>query len=212
MKFISFLESLETFKVPDRNDPSKEVEIKRYVLEPEKEPTVVIFGKFNPWTGPNGHGRLVDFAKKKGFKKIVIASPLKKEGDLFTREQKTEIIKKATNLEVLTVKSSIPLRMFTDLLNYNIERPVIFVGQDREKDFKKYFIPYNKNNKKVTDIEHEDFGKGEYIVSPRNETSATLVREALLNNDDKKFFELTGYDQDMLTTMKDMLRKNGHEI
>jgi len=212
MKFTTFLEQVEQFEVPDRKDPSKTVVVNRYVLDPKAEPTAVIFGKFNPWTGPNGHGRLITTAKKNGLKKLAIASPEKTDKDLFTREQKDELIDRATNITPLIVKTSIPIRMFTDLLSQGVERPVLIIGEDREKDFSKFFIPYSKNNSRVTDMSDKNFGKGEYVVSPRNQTSATSVRKALLDGDDSKFLELTGYDQETLDLMKDMLRKNGHEI
>jgi len=213
MKFTAFLEQVEQFEVPDRKDPSKTVTINRYVLDPKAEPTAVIFGKFNPWTGPKGHGRLVTAAKKKfGIANLAIASPEKMDKDLFTREQKNELIDRETNITPLIVKSSIPIRMFTDLLSQGVERPVLFIGQDREKDFSRFLIPYSKNNQRVTDMSDKNFGKGEYIVSPRNQTSATLVRKALLDGDDAKFLELTGYEQGTLDRMKEMLRENGYEV
>jgi phosphopantetheine adenylyltransferase len=138
---MSLLESLQKILVKDRNNEDEYVEITRYIIDSDEEPTAVIFGRFNPWTGKNGHGRLVDFAKE-NFKNYIIVSPERNDvNDLFTNAEKEEIIKKAVpDVDFLRIKSSSPTNMFMDLVYRGISRPVILVGPDRIDDFKKHFI------------------------------------------------------------------------
>lgn len=207
--------SVIKIKVPDRNDPSKTVELNRYVIDKNETPTAVIFGKFIPWTGPNGHGRLIDTAKEH-FKDIVIVSPTRDKSfdpkvDIFTDDQKQEIIEKATGLKFIRVDSSIPIRMFTKVIQAGIDRPVFVVGPDRIKDFQKYFIEYNKDNEGIKDQKDKDFGKGEYFYATergKEDTSGTKVRKALLDNDKEEFLKLTGYDDDIWNLMRKMLKDN----
>jgi len=214
--FSTILERMIKVKVPDRNDPSKNVEINRYVIDKNEEPTAVVFGKFIPFSGPNGHGRLVDLAKEK-FKNVVIVSPTRKGNeplvDIFTDDQKEEIIKKATDLKFIRVDSSIPIRMFTRIVQAGIDRPVFIVGPDRINDFKRYFVEYNEDNEGTEDQNDKDFGKGEYYfleTRGKNQTSGTKVREALINNNKEEFLRLTGYyGDDMWNMMRQMLKKNG---
>lgn len=213
--FSTLLERMIKVKVPDRNDPSKTVEINRYVIDKNEEPTAVVFGKFIPWTGPNGHGRLVDLAKK-NFKNIVIVSPTREKSfdpkvDIFNDEQKSEIIQKATGLKFIRVDSSIPIRMFTRVIQAGIDRPIFIVGPDRINDFKRYFVEYNKNNEGTEDPKDKDFGKGEYFFAEsrgKDQTSGTKVREALINNDKASFLKLTGYKEEMWNLMRQMLKDN----
>lgn len=213
--FSTILERMIKVKVPDRNDPSKIVELNRYVIDKNEEPTAVVFGKFIPWTGPNGHGRLVELAKK-NFKNIVIVSPTREKSfdpkvDIFTDEQKQKIIEKATGLKFIRVDSSIPIRMFTRIIQEGIDRPVFIVGPDRINDFKRYFVEYNKDNKGTEDPKDKDFGKGEYFFAEsrgKDQTSGTKVREALINNDKASFLKLTGYKEDMWNLMRQMLKDN----
>jgi len=191
----------------------KEYSKVRYIIDNSIEPTGVIFGKFSPWTGPRGHGKLLDFANSK-FKNVIIVSPTRKVKDdnidIFTDKQKKEIIKKAVpNVKFYRIPSSIPIRMFTEVIGKGIERPVFIVGEDRES-LSKFFKKYEKDNKPITDENAEGFGMGEYLVVPRDkeDTSATLVRQTLINNNKEKFLELTGYKEDMWDYMKGMLKES----
>lgn len=203
-----------TVEVPDRNDPSKTVEINRYVIDKNEKPTAVVFGKFIPFTGPKGHGRLVDLARKH-FDDVVIVSPTRKKVDpkvdIFTDEQKKKIIEEATGARFIRVDSSIPIRMFTRVVQAGVDRPVFIVGPDRIKDFQRYFVEYDPKNEGTTDPSDPDFGKGEYFfLESRGEedTSGTKVRKALLNNNKEEFLRMTGYDEKMWNMMRDMLKKN----
>lgn len=203
-----------TVEVPDRNDPSKTVELNRYVIDKKEKPTAVIFGKFAPWTGKKGHGRLVDLARKH-FDDVVIVSPTRKKVDpkvdIFTDEQKKKIIEEATGARFIRVDSSIPIRMFTRVVQAGVDRPVFIVGPDRIKDFQRYFVEYDPKNEGTTDPSDPDFGKGEYFfLESRGEedTSGTKVRKALINNNKEEFIRMTGYDEQMWDMMRDMLKKN----
>ena len=206
---------LKTFNVPDRKDPSKEFAITRYVIDKSDAPTAVVFGKFSPWTGKGGHGTVLKFAKSK-FKNVIIVSPLREKtesggkygANIFTPQQRGEIVQKATGETFMNVKTSIPIRMFTQLLEHGIQRPVFIVGEDREKEFKKMFIPYKKGNESVTDPAHKDFGKGEMAINRFRGTSGTKVRKALVDGDRKTFLKETGYKDDMYEYMRQLLKKN----
>jgi len=210
--FSTLLERMIKVGVPDRDDPSKIVELNRYVIDKKEKPTAVLFGKFIPFTGPRGHGRLVEFAKKH-FDEVVIVSPTRKKSfdpnvDIFTDDQKQEIIEKATGLKFIRVDSSIPIRMFTRVIQEGIERPVLIVGPDRIKEFSKYFIEYDPDNPSIEDPKHPDFGKGEYFFLDsrgNEETSGTKVRKTLLDGNKEEFLRLTGYDDDMWKLMRGML-------
>ena len=210
-----FIESLRKFLVQDKYNTDHEIEIYRYVIEPKEKPIGVIFGKFSPWT-KNGHGKLVTEAQKIfGKDNVIIVSPTRNKKDpkvdIFTNEQKEQIIKRSNpNINFYRIESDIPIRMFTRIVDLGYSRPVLVIGQDREKEFGKFFIPYNSSNKGIDDPKHLDFGKGEcYIVSRTNEdVSATKVRECLLNGDMQKFIELTGYSEDIWQLIIEMLKKN----
>lgn len=213
--FSTILERMIKIQVPDRNDPTKTVEINRYVIDKNEKPTAVIFGKFSPWSFFKGHGRLVEFAKKY-FDNIVIVSPTRKGNDpkvdIFTDDQKQEIIERATGLKFIRVDSSIPIRMFTRVIQEGIDRPIFIVGPDRINDFKRYFVEYNKDNEGTEDQTDKDFGKGEYLYMDERgdeNTSSTKVRKALLDNDKEEFINLTGYDESFWILMRNMLKKNG---
>jgi len=197
--------------IVDYHIPGKDIIAKRYVID-NVEPTAVIFGKFAPFSGPKGHGKLVDFAQKH-FKNVIIVSPTRKTKDknvdIFTDEQKAEIIQSATSLKFHRIPSDIPIRMFTRIVELGYERPVLIVGEDRKAEFSKFFQEYNPANRAVTDPNDPDFGKGEMVALSRtdDDTSATKVREAL-QADKEGFMKLTGYNESMWERMRSMLNKN----
>jgi hypothetical protein len=202
--------SIQDFKLKNKN-----IKVKRYVIDPGKEPTAIVFGKFAPFTGSKGHGKLIDFAKD-NFKNVVIISPTRnfkdKKVDIFTDDQKEYIIRQVNpDIKFYRISSNIPIRMFTQIVDLGYDRPVLIIGKDREKEFTKFFIKYDKNNEAITNMDDKNFGKGEYLVISRDEkdTSATKVREALINNDKEKFKKITGYDDKIWNMMQKMLKKGG---
>ena len=192
--------------VPDRKNPSNLVEIRRYIIDNTLKPTPIIFGKFDPWTGPRGHGRLLEAVKQKFdnyHNDILIVSPSKeKKKDLFSGEQKKHIIELATSITPITIKNGLPIRILTELISMGIERPVFVVGEDRRSE---YFIEYERNNKRIENINEPSFGKGEQVVIDRSNqcTSATKVRQSILCNNKDLFCSLTGYDVKMFYLMRE---------
>jgi nicotinic acid mononucleotide adenylyltransferase len=208
---------IKNFLVQDRNDPTKKVEVVRYILASKEQPTGVVWGKFSPYTSKGGHGRLVELAKKEfGEENVIIASPKRKGNDpkvdIFTDEQKAKIINKAEpNIKFIRIDNAFPPRAFSELVKKGITRPVLIIGEDREEEFSKYFIKYDINNKGTEDIDNKDFGKGEFLVVSRksSDTSASKVRKALLDNDKETFLKLTRYDNNnMWEMMRQMLKDN----
>ena len=92
---------LVDLEVPDKKNPGKTITLKRYAVDSNVEPTAVLFGKWSPFTGPNGHGRIVDFAKKNGFKKVAVA-------DIFYESLKGRKIFIAGNHDNVKDKGKIP--------------------------------------------------------------------------------------------------------
>jgi nicotinic acid mononucleotide adenylyltransferase len=207
---------IKKFLVQDRNDPTKKVEVVRYIIVPKEQPTGVVWGKFSPYTSKGGHGRLVELAKKTfGDDNVIIASPKRKGNDpkvdIFTDEQKAKIINKAEpGIKFIRIDNAFPPRAFSELNKTGIKRPVLIIGEDREEEFSKYFIKYDINNKGTEDIENKDFGKGEFLVVPRknSDTSATMVRKALVNNDKDTFLKITRFSEDFWNMMRQMLKDN----
>lgn len=205
-------------EVPDRDDPNKTVKVNRYVIDPKEKATGVVFGKFIPWTGPKGHGRLVELAEKQfGKGNYIIASPFRKGNnpkvDIFTDEQKAKIIETANpGVKFIRIQGVFPPKIFTTLIyDHDIKRPVLVVGPDRIEEFKKFFREYKSTNKGTEDPNDKElFGKGEYYyISGERDTSGTKVRDALLKGNKKEFMALTGYDQKMWDLMRSMLKTNG---
>lgn len=206
-------------KVPDRTKDGEFVFLKRYVINKADAPTAIIFGKFAPWTGgslDHGHGRLIKKAKEIGIHNFYIVSPYRKEDihSTFNTKQKDEIINQSMK--------SVPgfqgiIRSHKDLKNilaifrslivdHSIQRPVFVVGPDRESDFSKFFIPFKIDNPAVIDSEDDSFGKGEYItITGERETSATKLRQALVNNDITEFRKLSGHTEEMFKLMRQMM-------
>lgn len=207
------------FNVPDRNNVGQMVTLKRYVINKADVPTAIIFGKFVPWTGgtlEHGHGRLIAKAKSMGIHNFYIVSPYRNESEsqMFNNKQKDEIIN--TSLKsvpgyqgVIRTHKNLKniLAIFRSLIvDHSIQRPVFFVGPDREKDFSKFFIPFKQDNAAIIDSEDTNFGKGEYaVIVGDRDTSATKVRQALVNNNMAEFIKLTGHSAEMFKTMRQMM-------
>lgn len=186
-----------------------------YRIDSKEKPTAVIFGKFSPWTGPKGHGRLVKFAEEKfGHGNYVIVSPKRKGADprvdIFNMQQKQEIIAKANpGAKVIQLEPNSPYGMLIELVKQGIKRPVFIVGPDRVDEFRKFFREYKKNETVKEAKEVPENEKGEYaFIQGERATSATLVRKALITNNKAEFLNLTGYDEKMWRFMRGLLKVN----
>jgi len=221
---------LVDLEVPDKKNPGKTITLKRYAVDSNVEPTAVLFGKWSPFTGPNGHGRIVDFAKKNGFKKVAIVSPErtkldakdKYDANIFNPKQRLDIVKRYAKeyvsgievTEIFSVPSTNPMGMFK-IISQKIDRPVIFVGPDREKSFSKFYVPFDKDNKTITDTTDKDFGKGEMLVIKdrgSENTSGTDVRAAIVDNNLDDFIRMTGYKKSMFVYLRKLLSSNKIDI
>lgn len=200
---------LINIEVPDKNDATKMITLVRYVVDRREDPTAVLFGSFVPFTGPNGHGRMLEFALGHEIKKFAIVMPLKDnskdtERNMFSLEQKLEIAKKGANdmgfdVDVFNVETTNPLGMFRAIAS-KIARPVLIVGPDRKSQFEKMFITFDKKNEYITDQTNKNFGRGEILcINNRGneETSGTKVRNSLRHKNKDVFLKLTGYDESM---------------
>lgn len=208
--------AITTITVQDRNNPTKTITLSRYVVEPKEEPTAIIFGKFSPWTGKNGHGRMLDFAKKAGIKKFIVCSPFRdetKESDanMFNIDDKIKFIKLGSKeqgfeVDVLNIHATNPMGMFRNLANdFKIARPVFVFGPDRIKSFSKFFVPYTKNAVSILDPDNKDFGKGEYLAMTdrgSDNISGTEIRKLIRINDKETFKKLTGYSDKIWDLMR----------
>lgn len=212
--------SIIDIQVQDRADPSKMVTLKRYAVNPKEEPTAVLFGKFSPFTGKLGHGRMLTFAKTHGIKTFAIVSPLRDEtketdSNMFNSAQRLEIAIAGAkdmkfNVQAFNINSTNPLGMFREVAT-KIDRPVFIVGPDRKAQFEKMFITFNKSNKAITDATDKDFGKGEMLAMTErgeNNTSGTKVRQALKDQNEEEFIKLTGYSKVMYEYMISILKSN----
>lgn len=221
---------LMDIEFPDKKNPGKTITLKRYGIDPDVEPTAVLFGKWSPFTGEKGHGRIIDFAKKNGFKKVAIVSPErtkldakdKYDANIFSPKQRIDIVKKYAKeyvsgievTDIFTVPSTNPMGMFK-IISQKIDRPVIFVGPDREKSFSKFYVPFDKKNVAITDTTDKDFGKGEMLVIKdrgSENTSGTDVRAAIVNNNLDDFIRMTGYKKSMFEYLRKMLSANKIDI
>ena len=196
-------------EVIDKNDSNKTIILKRYAIDSNEEPTAVLFGCLSPFTGPNGHGRLLKFAESFGIKKFAIVMPTKddtKDSDrnMFTQEQRLEIAKLGAkecgfDVEVFNVETTNPLGMFREI-STKVSRPVLIVGPDRKAQFEKIFLTYGNHNAFITDPNEKNFGKGEMLcLNNRGELnlSGTIVRKILKDKNKVDFIKITGYSESM---------------
>lgn len=185
----------------------KETGYWNYTKDENDEIVGVLYGHFAPFTGPNGHGRLIKKLQTIGAKKFVIGMPesgekLDKERYMFNTYQRKEIIEKAlkemgVDFRIVLCRPTSPEKTFRNLGNSVSKmygqntRPVFIFGPDREEDFGKFLTPF----------ESEDETKFEYIIEKsrgKDEVSGTLVRELIRNNDAEAVEVLTGYSKEIV--------------
>ena len=187
------------------------------------KPTAVVFGKFNPWTGPKGHGKLVEAARKAMGKdvEIYVVSPYRKDifkaSDFrFIREQREAIIAKGLGIspkKVLEIEGTgrNPGGMLFRLKNEKkIERPVLVVGFDRQEQNSVLTVPFGNGPQEITVDDGTKRTQFEMVVADRTAeaTSATKVFDALLRNDVKAFKQMTGYKDDMFNYLQELMAEN----
>lgn len=190
-----------------------------YSKQPEDIIVGILFGHFCPFTGPKGHGRMLDALKKIGAEKFVIGltdggEKLDAGRYMFNTNQRKEISEmalKEMGLEGvvgLTQNRGGPEVAFGRLatlasrtFGQNI-RVVFCFGPDREESFKNFFVPFGEqlDNPKYEVVILKDRGSGE--------TSGTLVREFIKKSDIPAIQELTGYSEEVCSFLINTWQKN----
>ena len=99
----------------------KEVDVKTYWFDKTMKPLAVLYGCFAPFTGKEGHGRLLATAAKNGIKDFIVMMPNKDDSNaegrtMFTNKQKVDIVEKG-------VKA----------LGYNLLKAFVTIGYDSPK-------------------------------------------------------------------------------
>lgn len=211
--------------ISDRaKNKGQEINVKSYYFEKGMKPLAVIYGCFSPFTGANGHGRLLEAAKQKGINDFLIVIPGKTvsyddDRNMFNNKQKLEIaMKGATELGYNVVDGFVnstqtdPYRLLRGIAEHYPNRRIVMVcGPDRAEDYSKYCVPYSKNYVASLDDGKNEASKFEYIVLKdrgASETSGTKVRQAIRDNDEKEFINLTGYSHNMWEWLRKMATEN----
>ena len=75
----------------------KDVDVKTYWFDKTMKPLAVLYGCFAPFTGKEGHGRLLATAAKNGIKDFIVMMPNKDDSNaegrtMFTNKQKVDIV------------------------------------------------------------------------------------------------------------------------
>lgn len=190
----------------------------KYIRDEKDTKVGILFGHFSPFTGPKGHGRMVDALIKLGCKKFVVGIPdtgekLDTERNLFNASQRKEQVEDYFNsigleCEVLLTRTGKAPEKILWYLSYfastkygpNI-RTIYCFGDDRKDSFSKYFTDYESDNlEQYEAIYLTDRGA--------EETSGTAVREAIKAQDIAKIIQLTGYTETQVQKILDTYQKN----
>ena len=185
-------------------------------IGPGTETIGCIMGHFAPFTGPNGHGRMLTATASLTNKFIIgipaTKQPFDEDRNMFSPEQRVEIINdflKDYNYEgkAVLVRPDSPQRMCVSVLKAAISeygnkiRPVFIVGPDRAEMLSKY-PDYN------TDL-NTTFPE-KIILSDRGEenVSGTMIRKFIIEGNVDKIASLTGYSKDIAEKLVDMYKAN----
>ena len=209
--------SLKTFY----NDKlGKDVEVKTYWFDKTMKPLAVLYGCFAPFTGKEGHGRLLETAAKNGIKDFIVMMPNKDDSNaegrtMFTNKQKVDIVEKGVktlgyNLlkAFVTIGYDSPKRLLRNIAEeYPDRRIVLICGPDREEQYSKFCVPYKKNNEIPLEKSNGEF---EYILNDpgKRNIRGTAVRQAIVDGDADLFMYLTGYDKSMWDLCHGYYEKN----
>lgn len=196
-----------------RGTKGQEIEAKSYYYESNMKPIGIIYGCFSPFTGKNGHGRLLEAGKKAGINDFIICIPNKndnfnEERNMFSNQQKCDIATKAAKELGYNIIESFVKRQISEPYHtlkgfaerYPENRIVLICGPDREEDYGQVCIPFKKTNSESLDDGTGELCPFEYIVLKDRgtlEVSGTKVRETIRNNDEKTFRKLTEYSHEM---------------
>lgn len=177
----------------------------------------ILFGHFAPFTGPNGHGRMITTLKNLGAEAFLIATPQNNksfddEREMFNSEQRADIINQyleEQGLEGVAIsykmkrggaKSQMgPLvSKAAELFGLNI-RPVFCFGPDREDLASEVCNKFDE----IKDPTH-----CEYIIDYERGTSGTKVRELIKKGDIEGIMKETGYKKETAEMLIDLRNEN----
>lgn len=198
----------------------KDVDVKTYWFDKTMKPLAVLYGCFAPFTGKEGHGRLLATAAKNGIKDFIVMMPNKDDSNaegrtMFTNKQKVDIVEKGVkalgyNLlkAFVTIGYDSPKRLLRNIAEeYPDRRIVLICGPDREEQYSKFCVPYKKNNEIPLEKSNGEF---EYILNDpgKRNIRGTAVRQAIVDGDAELFMYLTGYDKSMWDLCRGYYEKN----
>lgn len=177
----------------------------------------ILFGHFAPFTGPNGHGRMVTALENIGAESFLIVTPennkhFDDEREMFNATQRAEIIQSYLDSEGLDgvalpykmkrggAKSQMgPLvALAAEKFGLNI-RPVFCFGPDREDLAAEVCNKFGE----IKDPTH-----CEYIVDYERGTSGTKVRQLIKAGDIEGICKETGYKTEVAEKLIKLRNKN----
>lgn len=194
---------------------------KYYSYKPEDGDEIVgvLYGHFAPFTGPNGHGRMLAALQSIGAKQFLIATPdsrdrIDEDRMLFTTEQRREIIQRALDYmdidgQVVTPSPRSIDKMFDRLKRLVCDvygpktRPVLCFGPDREEEFSQCLSAFGSD---------DGSGRAEYIVDRVRGTSGTKVRQLIKAGDIAGVEAQTGYNEEIAQMLIDMWSENKERL
>lgn len=201
--------------VDKRGLPIKEY---HYHIDENDEVIGILYGHFAPFTGENGHGRMLKALEKIGAQKFIIATPdtkdkIDEDRCIFTTEQRKNICQKALDFlgyEGIAVSISprdMPRmmarlgRLACDKFGPNV-RPVFCFGPDRE-DIASFLANFE-------DPENTD--KLEYIIDYERGTSGTKVRQLIKDGNLEAAAAETHYPIEFIQELSNIWQRNKKEL
>ena len=186
-------------------------------IGPGTELVGILIGHFAPFTGPKGHGRMIEELRSKGCKKFIVGIPdstaeFDDDRAMYTVEQRMEIVDDYLRQEGLEGKAVKMRRgdivITSRLLIWDVYntfgsnvRPVYIVGPDRAE--------LVKNNSEFGTDPNTTYPE-KIVMSDRGEgnVSGTKVRELIRKGDVDGIAEMTGYSKQIAQKLVDLREDN----
>lgn len=186
-------------------------------IGPGTELVGLLIGHFAPFTGPKGHGRMIEELRSKGCKKFIIGIPessaeFDDDRAMYTTEQRMEICNAYLKEEGLEGKA-VKMRRGNMAVTYRLLiwdayntfgpniRPVYIVGPDRAELVEKNV---------AFDTDHSTTFPEKIVMTDRGEgdVSGTKVRELIRQNDVEGVAKMTGYSTEIAQKLIDLRNDN----
>ncbi len=186
-------------------------------IGPGTELVGILIGHFAPFTGPKGHGRMIEELRSKGCKKFIVGIPdstaeFDDDRAMYTVEQRMEIVDDYLKQEGLEGKA-VKMRRGDIAITYRLliwdvyntfggnVRPVYIVGPDRAELVQKNpEFGTDPNTTFPEKIVMSDRGEGD--------VSGTKVRELIRKHDVEGIAEMTGYSKQIAQKLVDLRDDN----